>query len=276
MKDLYQKPELRFVEVSKQEDGETSIEVMVGDAQVGSVEMTPPGGEDGDWFVIAVYYDHVGQACEQEGFANHEEAMSVIEKWYAEWWDATWRALCGEPSKVMHPKPSLAVAGGVTMSHWTDPLRGGACADEIKDGRQYDTFAGWWGGTQHADDMLSLLAAIEYRDDRTLRLLSCRFVRETRVGDTRRTVWELLTDERSRKAVVIAELYAEGDATSEELGSAEGDAVRAAASAARAVVRRGRKKRFGVAPNYHCSNAILGGNFGRISERAIHRTRGRV
>ena len=66
MKDLYQKPELRFVEVSKQEDGETSIEVMVGDAQVGSVEMTPPGGEDGDWFVIAVYYDHVGQACEQE------------------------------------------------------------------------------------------------------------------------------------------------------------------------------------------------------------------
>ena len=97
MKDLYQKPELRFVEVSKQEDGETSIEVMVGDAQVGSVEMTPPGGEDGDWFVIAVYYDHVGQACEQEGFANHEEAMSVIEKWYAEWWDATWRALCGEP-----------------------------------------------------------------------------------------------------------------------------------------------------------------------------------
>lgn len=98
MSDLYQKPELRFVEVSKQEDGETSIEVMVGDAQVGSVEMTPPGGEDGDWFVIAVYYDHVGQACEQEGFANHEEAMSVIEKWYAEWWDATWRALCGEPN----------------------------------------------------------------------------------------------------------------------------------------------------------------------------------
>lgn len=84
--------------------------------------------------------------------------------------------------------------------------------------------------------MLSLLAAIEYRDDRTLRLLSCRFVRETRVGDTRRTVWELLTDERSRKAVVIAELYAEGDATSEELGSAEGDAVRAAASAAASAV----------------------------------------
>ena len=122
------------------------------------------------------------------------------------------------------------------MNHWIDPLQHIACTKGIKDGRQYDTFAGWWGGTQHADDMLSLLAAIEYRDDRTLRLLSCRFVRETRVGDTRRTVWELLTDERSRKAVVIAELYAEGDATSEELGSAEGDAVRAAASAAASAV----------------------------------------
>ena len=122
------------------------------------------------------------------------------------------------------------------MSHWTDSLRGGACADEIKDNRRYDTFADWWHGTQRSDYMLLLLEQVAYPDDRKLRLLACRFVRETRVGDTRRTVWELLTDERSRKAVVIAELYAEGDATSEELGSAEGDAVRAAASAAASAV----------------------------------------
>jgi len=125
----------------------------------------------------------VGQACEQEGFANHEEAMSVIEKWYAEWWDATWRALCGEPSKVMHPKPSLAVAGGVTMSHWTDPLRGGACADEIKDGRQYDTFAGWWGGTQHADDMLSLSAILDGWIDALVRFSETEPETLTKDGD---------------------------------------------------------------------------------------------
>ena len=45
-------------------------------------------------------------------------------------------------------------------------------------------------------------------DDRTLRLFTCKCVRE---------VWHLLTDERSRKAVEVAELYAVGEATDEEL-----------------------------------------------------------
>ena len=157
--------------------------------------------------------------------------MSVIEKWYAEWWDATWRALCGEPSKVMHPKPSLAVAGGVTMSHWTDPLRGGACANGIADGRRYDTCTDWWRGTQRSDYMLWLLEAVAYPDDRKLRLLACRVVRETRVDDTR-TVWDLLTDDRSRKAVEVAEQYTVGEATKDELEAAESEASDAASSAA--------------------------------------------
>ncbi len=62
--------------------------------------------------------------------------------------------------------------------------------------------------------------------DSALRKLVCRFVRETPLHDGR-TVWDLLTDERSRRVVEVAELYADGKATAQEL-----DAARAAAYAA--------------------------------------------
>ena len=55
-------------------------------------------------------------------------------------------------------------------------------------------------------------------DDRTLRLFGCWSVRK---------VWHLLTDERSRNAVIVAERFADGKATEEELAAA-----RVAASAA--------------------------------------------
>ena len=121
------------------------------------------------------------------------------------------------------------------MSHWTDPIRHIACAEGIEDGRQYDTFADWWRGTQRSDYMLWLLERMGYPDDRKLRLLACRFVRGTRVDDTR-TVWDLLTDERSRRAVEVAERYAVGEARKGELEAAE-RAASSAAWAARAAAR---------------------------------------
>ena len=62
--------------------------------------------------------------------------------------------------------------------------------------------------------------------DSSLRKLACRFVRETPLSDGRK-VWDLLTDERGRKAVEVAELYANGKATAQEL-----EAARVAARAA--------------------------------------------
>ena len=47
--------------------------------------------------------------------------------------------------------------------------------------------------------------------DKTLRLFACKCVRE---------VWHLLTDERSRRAVEVAERYAMGQSTDEELAAA--------------------------------------------------------
>ena len=64
--------------------------------------------------------------------------------------------------------------------------------------------------------------------DAVLRKLACRFVRETPLSDGRK-VWDLLTDERSRKAVEVAELYADGKATKEELDAAHVAAADAAA-----------------------------------------------
>ncbi len=59
-------------------------------------------------------------------------------------------------------------------------------------------------------------------DDRMLRRFACWSVRQ---------VWQLLTDERSRNAVEVAERYVDGKASDEELAAAR-SAARSAESAA--------------------------------------------
>jgi hypothetical protein len=61
-------------------------------------------------------------------------------------------------------------------------------------------------------------------------IIACRIFRETKLADSR-TVWDLLTDDRSRKAVEIAEAYTRGEATGEELMGARKAATAAAAEA---------------------------------------------
>ncbi len=62
--------------------------------------------------------------------------------------------------------------------------------------------------------------------DTVVRKLACRFVRETPLSDGRK-VWDLLTDERSRKAVEVAERYEDGKATKKELADARNAAYAA-------------------------------------------------
>ena len=69
--------------------------------------------------------------------------------------------------------------------------------------------------------------------DAVLRKLACRFIRDTPLSDGKK-IWDLLTDERSRRAVEVAERYADGKATDGELQAAHvaADAADAAAAAA--------------------------------------------
>jgi hypothetical protein len=65
---------------------------------------------------------------------------------------------------------------------------------------------------------------------RLARLYACWCVRHTPIGDGL-TVWDLLTDERSRHAVEVSERYARGEATMAELYDAWDDAFAAASDA---------------------------------------------
>jgi hypothetical protein len=68
------------------------------------------------------------------------------------------------------------------------------------------------------------------------RLAACAFVRHTPLADGR-FVWDLLTDDRSRNAVVVSEKFAVGEATQEELAAAWDAAWDAAGDAAVAAAR---------------------------------------
>jgi len=93
-----------------------------------------------------------------------------------------------------------------------------------------------WGDLQHHDnDKIAarhreVLAVADVA--RQLRLFACFCVRSTPIGNGK-TAWDLLTDERSRNAVIVAERFANDEATAEESEAARGSAWGAAMGSAR-------------------------------------------
>lgn len=96
-----------------------------------------------------------------------------------------------------------------------------------------------WDTCKRSDWMLWALNRIGFNDERKLRLYACACARKTPLADGR-TVWDLLTDERSRRAVEVAELYAEGKATDAARDAARAAATDAATDAAWAATRAAR------------------------------------
>lgn len=92
-------------------------------------------------------------------------------------------------------------------------------AREWLDENNITDLADAWDRCHRADWMLWLCNALDLLRDRELRMIACKCVRETPLADGRR-VWDLLTDERNRQAVEVAERHARGDATDEQLADA--------------------------------------------------------
>ena len=129
------------------------------------------------------------------------------------------------------------------MSTHVEYLRSlNACNDAITWAMGFPSLEAAWHVCQRSDWMIWLLIRTGSWDDATVRRFACRCVRETPLADGQ-AVWDLLTDERSRHAVVMAERYIDGDATEADLrdareaaweaaGEAAGEAAREAAGAA--------------------------------------------
>ena len=122
-----------------------------------------------------------------------------------------------------------------------------ACAEGRNWALTQPTMADVWENCPNAEWLLWISDAIDQRhDDRTMRLFAVWCARNTPLADGRKT-GDLLTDPRSLAALDVAERYAAGKATDEELRAARAaawdaardawDAARAAALAAEAAAR---------------------------------------
>ena len=98
-----------------------------------------------------------------------------------------------------------------------------ACDEAIEWAKAYKTTSAAWKACTNPQWMLWALEATGVMDDKKRRLFSCWCVRNTPLLDGRK-VWDLLTDKRSRKAVEVAERFADGRATEDELNAAWGAA----------------------------------------------------
>jgi len=103
-----------------------------------------------------------------------------------------------------------------------------ACQEGREFARKYNTMAEVWDACPRSDWMLWILSAIDApANDKTERLFAIWCARNTPMHDWR-TTGALLTDLRSVTALEVAERFAHGDASAEELVAAR-DAARAAA-----------------------------------------------
>jgi hypothetical protein len=106
----------------------------------------------------------------------------------------------------------------------------GPCAEGMEFATGAKSLKNAWDTCVRPDWMLWALYRIGYGNDKVLRLYACACVRGTPIPGGR-TVWDLLTDDRSRKAVEVSERFAQGEASMSEL-AATWDAARYAARAA--------------------------------------------
>jgi len=118
---------------------------------------------------------------------------------------------------------------------WLDNI--GACGEAVEFADTHKSLKAAWEACTRPDWMLWLLRIVKHDNPKSHRLFACWCVRNTPLADGR-TVWDLLTDDHSKNAVIVAGKHANGEATDEELvasGAAAWAAVRADASdAARA------------------------------------------
>jgi len=121
----------------------------------------------------------------------------------------------------------------IAFAEWLRRLD--ACPEALEWAQATGDLEACWHACHRPDWMLWFLSQAGLFDDARARMAACRFVRETALIDGR-TVWDLLVDPRSRAAVEVAERYADGEVTPEELAAAR-FAARDAAWAARAAAR---------------------------------------
>ena len=103
----------------------------------------------------------------------------------------------------------------------------GCCSESQEWAKGYRSYKSAWEACDRVDWILTLLAKLNY-DPIQLRLIAAWCARNTPLGDGR-TTWDLLTDERSRHAIEVAE---NPESTKEELETAYSAARSAADSVA--------------------------------------------
>ena len=106
-----------------------------------------------------------------------------------------------------------------------------ACPEGVEYAKQHPTLP---EAVRHAQRSYALWAVYTLCTAQDRVRIACHIARHTPIGDGR-TVWDLLTDERSRAAIETAERWAEGKATDEELSAARCAAAAATYAADAAV-----------------------------------------